>query len=238
MENMRNSCSIPLLGIVLLFPLAACQTQPVPTAVIHDDPSRFVRLEVDRVVGVTHSHPVDITADDMIAVLSGVMIEEPPGIMPAVSLFTKDKEPRNHSAFNETEIRFFAPLLAKGLATAKAEEVVTFGQTSEKTTITNKVTSGGMFVDGDELHLMLSNYRSETNYSPDPGVSGTTLDGRSAPLRSIAPQWTTLYFEPTAALAPSRDGMLSRLFRPDRRELVILFKKLSRTTSSMGPDLH
>jgi len=233
MENMRNSGSIPLLGIVLLFPLAACQTQPVHTAVIHDDPSRFVRLEVDRVVGDTHSHPVDITTDDMIAVLSGVMIEEPPMFMTPTSLLTKDKEPQQHPAFNAAEIRFYAPLIAKGLGRAKSEEVVTFGQTSQMTAIISKVTSGGVFVDGDELHLILSNYRSETNYSPDPGISGVTLDSRSTPLRSIAPQRTKLYFEPSTAIAPSREGILSSLLRPDRREIIVLFKKLPSRTSDV-----
>jgi hypothetical protein len=154
------------------------------------------------------------------------------------SLLTKDKEPRQHPAFNTEEISFFAPLLAKGLGTAKSEEVVTFGQTSQITAITSKVTSGGMYVDGDELHFILSNYRSETNYAPDPGISGATLDGHSSPLRSIAPQRTRLYFEPTAALAPSRENILSRLLQPDRREIVILFKNLTSATSDMGHKSH
>jgi len=231
---MRNSGMALLLGIALLLTFAACQNRPFQTVAIYDDPSRFVQLEVDPVIGGSHSHPIDITTDNMIAVLAGVMIEEPPGIMAPTSLLAKDKEPRQHPAFSEAEIRLFAPQLTQGLRRAKPEEIVTFGQTDQITAITSKVTSGGVFVDGEDLHLLLSNYRSETNYAPDPGISGTTLDARSFPLRPIAPQRTKLYFEPTAALAPSREGILSSLLRPDRRELVVLFKKFANTTSDVG----
>jgi hypothetical protein len=228
---MRNSGVALLFGIALLLTFAACQNRPFQTTAIYDDPSRFVRLEVDPVIGGSHTHPIDITTDDMIAVLAGVMIEEQPGFMAPTSLLLKDKEPRQHPAFSETEVRLFAPLLAKGLRTAKPEEVVTFGQTNQITATSSKVTSGGVFVEGDELHLILSNYRSDTNYASDPGISGTTLDGRSSPLRSIAPQQTRLYFEPNSAVAASNEGMLSRLLRPDRREIVVLFKNLTSTTS-------
>lgn len=231
---MKNSGVALLSAASLLFFLAACQTRPIQTETIYDDPSRFVRLEVDSTVVGSHSHPINITTDAMIAVLSGVMIEEQPMFMTPTSLLTKDKEPRQHPAFNPEEVSFFAPIMAKGLGKAKAEEVVTFGQTSQMTTSTSKVTSGGVFVDGDELHLILSNYRSETNYAPDPGISGTTLDASSSPLRSIAPQRTKLYFEPRSAVAAPNEGILSSLLRPDRREIVILLKNLTGTTSGMG----
>ena len=235
---MRISGVALLFGIALVLTSAACQNRPFQTIAIYDDPSRFVRIEVDPVIGGSYSHPIDITTDDMIAVLAGVMIEEQSGFVAPTSLIIKDKEPRQHPAFSETEIRLFAPLLAKGLQTAKPEEIVTFGQTDQITAITSKITSGGVFVDGDELHLLLSNYRSETNYAPDPGISGTTLDARSSPLRSIAPQRTRLYFEPTAAVAASNEGVLSRLLRPDRREIVILLKKLTGATSDGGYKSH
>lgn len=242
---MRNSPITLLFGVALLLSFTACQNRPFPTAAMYEEPSRFVRLEVDPTVGGNHSHPANITTDELITVLSGVMIEEPPRFMTALSLETRDGESRQHPAFNEAEISFFAPYFAEGLRKAKSEEVVTFYQTNQKTALIDKVTSGGMFVtsggifiDGEELHLILSNYRSPTNSAPDPGISGATLDGRSTPLRSIAPQRTKLYFEPTTAVASSREGIWGSLLRPDRRELVILFKKLSRTTSNIGPELH
>ena len=227
-----------LLCLALMVTLTACQTRPFQTMAIYDDPSRFVRLEVDPVIGGSHSHPIDITTDDMIAVLAGVMIDEQRVSMAPTSLLATNEEPRQHPAFSENEIRLFAPLLVKGLQTAKPEEIVTFGQTKQITQISSTVTSGGVFIRGDELHLILSNYRSETNFAPDPGISGTTLDARSTPLRSIAPQRTRLYFEPSSAVAASNEGMLSRLLRPDRREIVVLYKNLSRPTSDIEHTPH
>ena len=238
-DKMRNFGVILLFGLVLLLPLTACEKRPFQTLAVYDDSSRFVRLEVDPTVGGSHSQPADITTDEMIAVLSGVMIEEPPLFMRSVPFSTKDEEPRQHQAFNEVEISFFAPLLAKGLRKATSEEIVTFGQASQKSTIIDKVmfvTSGGMFVDGDELHLILSNYRSETNYAPDPGI-GDKLDGRSTPLQPIAPQRTKVYFEPATAVAPSQQGILQSLLRPKRQEIILLFKNLRSTTSDVGRKL-
>ena len=228
-----------LFGLALLLPLAACQTRPFQTVVMYDDPSRFVRLEVDPTVEGNHSHPADITTDKMIAVLSGVMIEEPPRFMTSLPSLGKDEEPRRHPAFNEAQISFFAPFFAEGLRKATSEEIVTFYQASQKDTLIDKVmfvTSGGMFVNGDELHLILSNYRSETGYAPDPGI-GAKFDGRSTPLQPIAPQQTKVYFEPATAVAPSQQGILKSLLRPDRREIVVLFKKLTNTTSDVGRGL-
>ncbi|MFY4729584.1 hypothetical protein, partial [Nitrospira sp. BLG_2] len=134
------------------------------------------------------------------------------------------------------EISFFAPYFAEGLRKATSEEIVTFYQARQKDTLIDKVlfvTSGGMFVHGDELHLILGNYRSETGYAPDPGI-GDKFDGRSTPLQPIAPQRTEVYFEPATAVAPSQHGILQSLLRPKRQEIVVLFKKLRRTTSAVG----
>ncbi|MDF0664913.1 MAG: hypothetical protein P0119_02430 [Nitrospira sp.] len=226
MDTTKNSGVVFVLGAMLLLGLTSCQNR-LPTVSLYDDPTRFVRLEIDHIVGGSHSHPTDITTDEMTAVLSGVMIVEPRLQLPSLPFTSKDEEPPRHPAFNAAEISFFAPLVTKGLGTATSEEIVTFYQSTQQTALIKQVTSGGIFIDGDELHIILGNYRSTTNYASDPGI-GAAIDGRSAPLQPIAPQETKLDFEPAAAVAPSREGILSRLFRPDRRELVVLFRKLTK----------
>lgn len=241
---MKNAGSTFLAGIALVFPLTACQHHPLPTATLYDEPSRFVRIEVTPSVGGGHSHPATITTEELIEILSGVKIKEPPRLIAALSLESSPEESRPRPAFTEAEIRLFAPLLVEGLRKAKAEEIVTFGQTNQRSGLLEKITSGGMFItsggvfiDGDELHLILGNYRSPTHSAPDPGV-GAALDGRSAPLQPIAPQQTTLYFEPATAVAPTREGLLSSLFRPNRQEIVVLFKQLRHATPDMEDTPH
>lgn len=225
MDRMKNSGVVLAFGAMMLLGLTTCQNR-LPTVTVYDDPTRFVRLEIDHTVGGNHSHPANITTDEMTAVLSSVMIDEPTRLIQSLPFTSKDEEPPRHPAFNAAEINFFAPLLSKGLGTATPAEIVTFYQATQQTSIVRNITSGGAFIDGDELHLILGNYRSPTNYAPDPGIAAT-IDGRSTPLQPIAPQDTRLDFEPTTAVAPSREGFLSRLFRPERREIVVLFKKLT-----------
>ncbi len=225
-----------LFGIVPMLTLSACQKQYV-TQTIYESSTQFVRLEVDHTMGGEHSHPADISTAEMTAVLSGIMIEEPTRLMPSLPFFSKDEEPPRHPAFNPTEIRLLAPLLVKGLRLATPEEVVTFYHATQKTAIIRNVTSGGIFANGDELHIILSNYRSPTHYSSDPGTSDT-YDYRLTPLRPIAPQQTKLDFEPKTAIAPSRKGILSTLFRPDRREIIVLFKRLRPETTDTERTPH
>lgn len=219
---MKDSGTILFFGVILCLGLPSCQIRH-PTATIHDDPSRFVRLEVDHTVGSNHLHPADMTTDEMRTVLAGMIIDEP-HLFP--SLKSKNEEPPRHSAFNTDEIDFFAPLLAKGLRTATPEEIVTFYQATQETAIVQIVTSGGMFFDSDGLHVILGNYRSSTHYASDPGI-GDTADGRSAPLQPIAPQAARLDFEPSTAVIPLQKSFWSKLFRPGRREILISLKSFS-----------
>ena len=212
-------------GIAVVLSLVACQSRQFPTMTLYESPASFVRLEADPTVRNTegHSHPVSITTEEMTAVLSGVMIEEP---FRPLAFLDKDKEPSRRPAFTEAEVQFFAPLLILGLRQATPEEVVTFYQTRQDTAIIRKVTSGGIFVNGEELHIVLSNYRSQTHFMADPGVVDTT-DDRLTPMRSIAPQEGRLDFEPVSAIAPSHSSGLSNVFRRDRREVVVLYRRLA-----------
>jgi hypothetical protein len=212
------------VNLCIITAAAGCGTPQFPTKVVYESEQSFVRLETDQTVeaGNFHSHPVSVSAEQMAAVLGGVVVEEPIGRMP---LYDDLSRPRRHPAFTDAEIEFFAPLLAKALRIATPEEVVTFYQTRRLSAIRREVTSGGLFVQGDRLHLFLSNYRSKTHYRADIGVSDTT-DDRLTPMKPIAPQEGKLEFEPKPYQVPSVPGGLARLFYWDRRELIVLFREL------------
>lgn len=213
-------------GIILSLSLVSCQNPQLLSQTIYESPSRFVRLEIDHTVGGGHSHPADLTTVEMAAILRGIIINEPTKLIPALPFFTSDEESPRHPAFTSAEIIFFAPLLVQALKTATPDQVVTFYQSVHQTAIIRRITSGGLFLDGDQLHIIISNYRSPTHYSSDLGMADTH-DERLMPLRSITPLRAKLDFDPPTALVPSPGGsFFSRLFRSDRPELVIQLSQI------------
>jgi hypothetical protein len=206
--------------------LAACGPRQFTTVTIYDTPAVYVRLELDRTVtkGTEHSHPVSLKPEHIAAVLSGVRIHEPIALVRG-DILEQDPVPRVHPAFTDTDITLFAPLFALALSKATPEEVVTFYQTRKISALTREVTSGGLFVQGDELHLILANYRSHTRYMADFGAA-ETQDDRRTPMQSLAPQDGRLEFEPDSANRNRSVGGLGKIFQWDRRELAVLYKQL------------
>jgi hypothetical protein len=206
--------------------IGACSPRQFTTITIYDKPEAYVRLEFDRTVtkGTEHSHPISLRPEQIAAVLGGVMIHEPIALVRG-DILQRDAVPRVHPAFSDKDIEFFAPLLALALSKATPEEVVTFYQTRNISAITREVTSGGLFVQGDELHLILANYRSHTRYMADFGAA-ETQDDRHTPMQSLAPQGGRLDFEPDSAKRERPVGVLAKLFHPDHRELAVLYKQL------------
>jgi hypothetical protein len=203
---------------------AACAPGQFTTVTIYETPAGYVRLEFDRTVkkGAEHSHPISLTPEQIAAVLGGVRIIEPLAKLP---VYDDTSAPRVHPAFTDREIAFFAPLLALALSKATPEEVVTFYQTRDISAITREVTSGGVFVQGDELHLILANYRSHTHYMADLGVA-ETQDDRLTPMEPLAPQGGRVDFEPYSAKRVRQLGVLEKLLRWDNREVAVLYKQL------------
>jgi hypothetical protein len=202
------------------------------TLTIYDTPQSYVRLEADRASteGTGHSHPADISIEQMAAVLSGIAVQEP---LTRVPLYDDLSIPRRHRAFSEKDVTFWAPLLSLALEKATPDEVVTFYQSVRLSAVNREVTSGGLHVEGDELHVTLSNLRSETQYAADIGVSDSQ-DDRLTPMRSIAPQRGKLLFFPESARADAGRDKRKGIFHWDQREVVILYKELS--PRSLNPE--
>ena len=207
--------------------IAACAPRQFTTITIYDKPPAYVRLEFDRTVrkGAEHSHPVSLMPQQIAAVLGGVRIKEPLTFARG-NIFEQEPIPRIHQAFTEKDIAFFSPLLALALSKATPEEVITFYQSRDLSATSREVTSGGLFVQGDELHVILANYRSHTHYMADFGVA-ETQDDRLTPLQSLAPQIGHLDFEPQSAKREQPAGVFGKLTQWDHRELAILYKQLT-----------
>lgn len=221
-----NQFRLVILALVCAGLIGACSPRQFTTITIYDQPDAYVRLEFDRTVkkGTEHSHPVSLRPEQIAAVLAGVRIEEPVALVRG-DILQRDPVPPIHPAFSDKDIAFLAPLLAMAFSKATPEEVVTFYQTRSIAANTREVTSGGLFIQGDELHLILANYRSPTRYMPDMGVA-ETQDDRFTPMQSLAPQGGRLNFEPSSARREKLSGGLEKLLQQVQRELTIMYKQL------------
>lgn len=224
---MSRLISLTCLALVFIGLIGACSPRQFTTVTIYDQPAAYVRLEFDRTVkkGGEHSHPISITPEQIAAVLSGVTIHEPIALVRG-DILERDPVPRIHPAFTNKDITLFAPLLALAFSKATPEEVVTFYQTRKISALTREVTSGGVFLRGDELHVILANYRSHTRYMADFGGADTE-DDRLTPMQSLAPQNGRLDFEPASAKRERSSGALGKVLQWNNRELTVVYKQLS-----------
>ncbi|MEK7764527.1 MAG: hypothetical protein AAB433_23390 [Nitrospirota bacterium] len=213
--------------------LSGCVPGQIVTVTIYDRPDAFVRLETDRTIDKDsgHTHPVDLTPEHMAALLGGIVFEEPWAKLP---LYDDMSQLRHHPAFTEPEIVLFAPLLASALGKATPEELVTFYRSTTHSGTQRHVTSGGLYVQGEDLHIVLANYRSPAHYSADIGVADT-LDDRLTPLRALAPQRGRLTFEPREAARETTETGIATWFREDRREVIVRYKAVTPQSRNQAP---
>lgn len=220
------ACRLALSGLLL----SGCVQSQIVTVTIYDTPDAFVRLETDRTIDQNngHTHPVDLSPGHMAALLGGIIFEEPWAKLP---LYDDLSQPRRHPAFTEPEIDLFAPLLANALGKATPEEIVTFYRSTTHSGTQRTVTSGGLYLQGNALHIVLANYRSLTHYSADIGVADT-MDDRLTPLRALAPQRGKLTFEPREAAPELTESGMAKWFQEERREVVVQYKIVKPRTFS------
>jgi hypothetical protein len=124
-----------------------------------DQADRFVRLQqVTGGTGATSSHlrthPVVLRPEEWTSVLStlqvkrraeGLLFRDPPGSV--VPVFTPE------------EIRDLSTTLSKAFAEARPDECVVFGLSRLNDVNMTELTTGGWFLEGPSLHIVLANYR-------------------------------------------------------------------------------
>jgi len=212
-----------------IFPLAltlaclvSCAVPLVPSRIVYEDPTNFVRVEVDHRVlpdrlETRHSHPAAVSADEMAVILKGLSV--------------RDRRLRVHvwisgeadfeQAFAETEIELLAAKLADALAKATPEERVTYYLSYPQTSVKRLITSGGLYMQGSELHFTLSNHR-EIYGIP---AFGMVYD-RRYPVLPIAPKDFDVFFDPGHAIVPRSFSLWDVIWGLEKDDVVIDLNKL------------
>lgn len=222
----RNVMAGILAGLTLS--LGACSTPSFQTLKIFDSPERAVALQVipDAYGGRGYDHPVSITKEKMIEIMQGVRAEKR-GLYSASSSSIS----QFHPVFSPSETQFFAPLIVKGLRQATPEEMVTFFETAEiQTDDLEKdyqlTTSGGFYVAGGNLYVVLSNFSVKAPVWRDL-LDSQRQEGsiRTRPLEQLEPQPGGLSFEPQTFMVASPDGEIGSMLKGKPWQVAIRLKE-------------
>jgi hypothetical protein len=155
---------------VLLAALSSCSISPPPIP-IHDDPALLVAVAYDPHAGTGHSHPATVSSDMVTAVLRGLQLQGR-DVVGALGLLGED-----HGTLvfiDRTVLAGLVPHLVDGLAKASSRDLVTFHLVQRDSQRAPLITSGGMFLRGRHLYVILANGRTspssiqyETTYEPN-----------------------------------------------------------------------
>lgn len=219
---------------VTLYPflgMFGCAIPHVPSRIVYEDPVNYVRLETDGKVlpdwPQSHfSHPVTVGKDVLRVVLSGVKAQEH---RIAPQRWLQGDAPLE-PVFSDQDLTLLSAELADGLAQAQYNERVTFYLSEPLTFSRRMITSGGIYVRGTELHLLLGNWRIIYGVP----AYGMIYD-RRYPMRPTAAKGFDLFFEPAEAVVPQQSSMLDEMLANAKDELVIDISKITTPERVMSP---
>jgi hypothetical protein len=201
-----------LVGLTLS--LGACSTPQFQTLKILDSPNRVVALQAmpDAYGGKGYDHPISLTKEEMTRLLQGLRVKR--GILGGTQ----------HPAFSDTEIQVFAPHLVSALQKSTKEELVTFFETAHLDDAFDLTTSGGLFVAGGNLYVVLSNFSVKSRAWQD--AERHEASYRDRPLEQIDPQPGRLVFEPQEFMVESPDGEIGSRFKGKPWQVAIRYKEV------------
>lgn len=157
----------------LFVALSGCLVSPPPIP-IHDDPALLVEVAYDPRAGSGHAHPATIPTDQIITVLRGLHLQGR-DVVGAFGLLGDD---HGMLALTDRDAAVLAPHLAAGLAKASPRDLVTFHLVQRDNQRAPLITSGGVFLRGRHLYVILANGRSspsavqyETTYEPNTRIN-------------------------------------------------------------------
>ncbi|HEU4685910.1 MAG TPA: hypothetical protein VFS39_15500 [Nitrospira sp.] len=242
-ENRRRSTRRPArsarrlscfaLGTLLsaLSLLAGCAIPQTPYRIVYEDPVNYVRLEEDDSVLPEwppghHAHPKVFTTEQVTRILTGLTVREHrmwlqkwiQGEAPFVP------------ALREEEVALLAPQIAEAFAMAKYNERVTFYLSQPQTSVKRVITTGGLYVHDNELHVILGNWQIVYGI-PTYGM----IYDRRYPMRPTAAKGFDLFFRPPEAVIKQQSSLWDTLLANNKDELVIDLDKVTAPEYAFSP---
>ena len=166
MSRSYHSCEARWLGAVSLatvvlgtIALSSCSRPYLFMRTINEEESRYVRFQArygegQDGVASKFAHPVALGESEWARLLDNIVIQEQKKLL---ALGATRSAPR--PAFDEDGKRYLANHLAEGFQKARPDEWVVFYLSHPREPGVVEIDSGGFFVEGERLHLIVANYR-------------------------------------------------------------------------------
>ncbi|MCC6141005.1 MAG: hypothetical protein IT389_10380 [Nitrospira sp.] len=219
---------IKCAAILMASFLSGCATAPPPRTVYQDSVT-IVRIEFDSKAGPGHSHPSTISPDAIRHVLNGVRIQSRASLIPSILT----GEASLIAAFSKEEQETLGLYLNQALAEARPNELITFYRRVSTSTVGLAITSGGLFVHGRHLYIVLANDRT----LPSEGMSQSIvseIDPVDSPLLPISRTAFRATFVPATSIVPD-DERWGWPYIDQGRVVVIDLVQLARDLRQSAP---
>jgi Short C-terminal domain len=152
--------SVYLLSTVAFSVLSTACTTVTPAPVsVQEDSNHFVRIEgrygdERRKRYLRFEHPFILTVAEWERLLTGIQVQSRKDTL----IFTPSKNPPE-LAFSPEQVANLSQGLQQAFSRAHPDEFVVFGFSQSRSPSLSEITTGGWFVEGQRLHLVLANYR-------------------------------------------------------------------------------
>ena len=181
---------------------------------VREDDPWFVRVQTYEQAGkasaVQHNHPASWSESDLNAILSRLYLTEQVGLL--------DQKPAPRPIFSPEDVARLAPAVQEAFRLAQPHEWVTFFLTHQAGP-GEEVTSGALYVDGQQLHVIVANDREVMPV----GEEARTL--KTNPLRALKVRGRTLTFDPAAYVVFSRSSWMSGYDNAAASEVILDHRK-------------
>ena len=211
-----------IIAGVLIALCVGCAGPAFITRPVEDEPSLLVGLasynDHSQATAIRHDHPVEWSKSDLHAILKRLFIQEGGGLM--------DSSRPQQAVFSPEDMAILIPGLHKTFKIAQPSDWIVFavwGSSGKSQAL--EVTSGGMFLEDQRLHIIVANHRERVSSAKD-GIQAI----RSNPFRSLKDTKDRLVFYPTSYMLDSRNSWIMGGFDSPVSELMLDYQALLVTT--------
>jgi len=164
-----------------------------------------------------HNHPVEWETGDLQAILKRLAIQEGSGLL--------DSSRRPQAVFSQEDLTHLIPALQQTFNIARPSDWIVFAVWgSSEQTQGLEVTSGGLFLQDHQLHILLANHRERVSSEED-GIQAI----RKNPFHALRDVKGSLLFYPTSYVIESRNNWILTGFESPVSEIILDYQALLAT---------